>query len=104
MSTTPEPVGYEPDFEDIEADLRQFEKDTEYLQAHWEEWREQYPDHYVLVYEKKLVSVSTDLKEAIRLAESKGVKPGLAAREFFSTNTDYLIIGSIVKSIVDLYQ
>ena len=100
MSTMPESAGYEPGFEDIEADLRQFEKDTDYLQAHWEEWREQYPDHYVLVYEEKLVSVSTDLKEASRLAEGKGVKPGLAAREFFSTNTDDLIIGSMAN----LYQ
>ena len=34
MSTTPEPAGSEPDFEVIEAELRQFEKDTDYLQAH----------------------------------------------------------------------
>ena len=100
MSTMPESAGYEPGFEDIEADLRQFEKDTDYLQAHWEEWREQYPDHYVLVYEEKLVSVSTDLKEASRLAEGKGVKPGLAAREFFSTDTASLILGSMAN----LYQ
>ena len=100
MSTTLEPAGYEPDFEAIEADLRQFEKDTEYLQAHWEEWRDHYPDHYVLVYDEKLVSASTDLKEAIRLAESKGIRPGLAAREFFSTDTADLILGSMAN----LYQ
>ena len=87
MSTTPEPADYEPDFESIEAGLRQFEKDMEYLQAHWEEWREHY----------KLASASTSLKEAIRLAESQGIRPGLAAREFFSTDTAGLILGSMAN-------
>ena len=71
-----------------------------YLQAHWEEWQETYPDHYVLVYDEKLVSASTDLKEAIRLAESQGVRLGRAAMEFFSTDTDDLILGSMAN----LYQ
>ena len=37
MPTTPEPADYEPDFDAIEANLRQFVKDTDYLYAHWEE-------------------------------------------------------------------
>ena len=96
MSTTPEPAGYEPDFDAIAAVLRQFKKDTDFIQAHWEGWTEKYPDHYVLVYDEKLISASTDLKEAIRLAESQGVRPGHAAMEFFSTDTSDLILGSSV--------
>ena len=100
MSTTPEPSGYQPDFDAIRKNLRQFEKDTNYIQAHWDEWTEKYPDHYVLVYDEKLISASTDLKEVIRLAEDQGVDPGHAARAFFSTDTDDLILGSMVN----LYQ
>ena len=99
MSTTPEPAGYEPDFDAIRANLRQFTKDTDYFQTHWEEWREKYPDHYVLVHDEKLISTSTNLKETIRLAESQGVRPGHAAMEFFSTDTDDLILGSWLKSV-----
>ena len=97
MSTTPEPAGYETDFDAIAAQIKQFEKDTDYLQAHWKEWMEKYPDHFVLVYDEKLISASTDLKEAIRLAESQGVRPGRAARTFFSTDTDDLILGSMAN-------
>ena len=100
MSATPDPAGYEPDFDAIRANLRQFAEDTDYLQAHWEEWMGKYPDYFVLVYDGKLISASTDLKEAIRLAESQGVDPGNAATEFLSTDTDDLILGSMAK----LYQ
>ena len=100
MSTTPEPSGYQPVFDAIRTNLRQFAKDTDYIQAHWEEWREKYPGHYVLVYDEKLISASTDLREAIRLAESQGVRPGHAAMEFFSTDTDDVILWSMA----DLHQ
>ena len=75
MSATPEPAGSETDFNAIAAQLRHFRKDTNYIQAHWGEWKEEYPDHHVLVYGEKLISASTDLKEAIRLAEDQGVDP-----------------------------
>ena len=78
MSTTTEPAGSETNLDAIAAQIKQFEKDTDYLQAHWEEWKEKYPDHYVLG--EKLISASTDLKEAIRLAESRGVRPGHGTR------------------------
>ena len=100
MSTTPEPADNEPDFNAIAAQLRHFRKDTNYIQAHWEEWKEKYPDHYVLVYDEKLISASADLKEAIRLAEDQGVDPGHAARAFFSTDTSDLILGALAN----LYQ
>ena len=96
MSTTPEPAGSEPDLDAIAAQIKQFEKDTDYLQVHWKEWMEKYPDHFVLVYDETLISASTDLKEAIRLAENQGVSPGHAAMEFFSTDTSDLILGSSV--------
>ncbi len=97
MSTTPAPAGSETDFNAIAARLRHFRKDTNYIQAHWEEWQETYPDHYVLVYGEKLISASTDLKEAIRLAEDQGVDPGHAARAFFSTDTSDLILGALAN-------
>ena len=100
MSTTPEPAGSEPDPDAIAAVLCQFQKDTAFIQAHWKEWMEKYPDHYVLVYDETLISASTDLREAIRLVESQGVRPGRAAMEFFSTDTDDLILGSMAN----LYQ
>ena len=96
MSTTPEPAGSETNLDAIAAQIKQFEKDTDYLQAHWEEWKEKYPDHYVLVYDEKLISASTDLREAIRLAESRGVRPGRAARAFFSTDTSDLTLRSVI--------
>ena len=99
-STTPEPAGSKTNLDAIAAQIKQFEKDTDYLQAHWKEWMEKYPDHFVLVYDETLISASTDLKEAIRLAESQGVSPGRAARTFFSTDTDDLILGSLAN----LYQ
>ena len=100
MSTTPEPAGSDLDPSAIAAILRHFRKDTDFIQVHWKEWMVKYPDHYVLVYDEKLISASTDLKEAIRLAESQGVDPGHAARAFFSTDTDDLILGSMAN----LYQ
>ncbi len=39
MSTTPEPAGSETNLDAIAAQIKQFEKDTDYLQAHWEELR-----------------------------------------------------------------
>ena len=96
MSTTPEPAGSETNLDAIAAQITQFEKDTDYLQAHWEEWKEKYPDHYVLVYGEKLISASTDLKEAIRLAKDQGVDPGHAARAFLSTDTSDLILRSAI--------
>ena len=94
MSTTPEPSGCKPDPSAIAARLRHFRKDTDFIQAHWKEWMVTYPHHFVLVYDEKLISASTDLKEAIRLAKDQGVDPGHAAMDFFSTDTDDLILGS----------
>ena len=96
MSTTPEPAGSETNLDAIAPQLKHFRKDTNYIQANWEKWKEKYPDHYVLVYGEKLISASTDLKEAIRLAESRGVRPGRAARTFFSTDTSDLILRSVI--------
>ena len=80
------------DDEKLSAQLRQAEKDNRFIDAHYEEWLEQYPDMHVAVYKEKLVAVSSNSTELVEKIKSKGIRPGLTCWRFLSAKPMYLML------------
>ncbi len=55
------------------ASNRQAERDAAFLQEHEEEWRREYPDHYVIVYDQELIAVSKDPEAALDAIAARGI-------------------------------
>lgn len=93
MPATPEPAN-PPEPDTMLRVLRQAQKDAAYLQVHRAEWQDQYPDHYIVVYNETLVSTSPNLHEALSQAQNKGIGPRHLTIEFLSTDESDLILRS----------
>ena len=66
-------------------DLKQFQKNDEFLIAHKDQWRDEYPDQWVTVYQEELVSVGDTLQKALDRAEEQGVPINRVAMEYLRT-------------------
>ena len=76
----------EVDAAKMKEGFRQFEKDRLFLEAHREEWLEQYPDMYVAVYLEKLVGAAATPDELVAQLKAKGVHPGDSYWQFMDSD------------------
>lgn len=68
----------------LSAVLRQAEIDDRFIDAHYEEWLEQYPDMHVAVYQEKLVAVAPNSTELVEKIKAKGIRPGSTCWRFLT--------------------
>ncbi len=80
---------YDPE---IASRMRQFEQDRIFMNAHFAEWLEQFPDMFVAVYEERLVAVAATADELAKLQKEKGVPPGRSYWRFLSTTQFDLVV------------
>ena len=88
-----DPVNNEADRAVLQAEFARHQADTEYRDAHREEWLTQYPDQWVMVYNGKLVAVAAILGEAFEMVERQGIPRGKPVRAHLSTKRQSLILG-----------
>ena len=59
---------------DVLRILDQFDKDNEFLSEHKQEWIEEQPDRWVVVYKEKLVCWADTYQEAFDAAVATGIE------------------------------
>ena len=79
------------DDDKLREEGQQFEKDRKFLEAHLDEWHEQYPDMYVVVYQEELIGASPNSKELAEKIHAKGIRPGVSYWRFLSTERVIMI-------------
>jgi hypothetical protein len=71
--------------------LDRLERNTRFASDHMDEWRLQYPDCYVLVFDEKLVASTPSFEELLRLID--GLKlPGGAHVRFVTKEKHALVL------------
>ena len=81
----------EINMEEVQKELEEFRKDTEWYQNHYEELLKQYPDHWVAIYDEKLVAASPDQDAMFAELKKKGVKATKAYLKYLSTTEEIWI-------------
>jgi len=69
---------------EIQAGLEHFHRDVMYLQEHYEELLDRYPEHWVAVYDQSVVGVDTDPERLIEQLRARGVPPEHTVREYLT--------------------
>ena len=82
----------EVDAAKMKEGFRQFEKDRLFLEAHREEWLEQYPDMYVAVHLEKLVGAAATPDELAAQLRAKGMHPGDSYWQFLDSDPMDLVV------------
>ena len=80
------------DWEQARAEHEQFSRDVEHLNALRPRLREEHPDCYVIVFEKKIVAVGPVRKEVLADLDRLGIPRRLAAMKFISKEPTRLIV------------
>jgi hypothetical protein len=77
--------------EEAQKELDHFRKDTRWYNDHYEELLENYPDHWVAVYDQELVAASPDEDEMFAELKRKGVLATKAYITFLTTKDEIWI-------------
>ena len=72
----------ETDWDAVAAEMKQFKKDSQFLNVNRAQWRLDYPDQWVVVFQEELVCVGDTLREVLRQAEEHNVPTRLVALEY----------------------
>ncbi len=79
---------------EISSQMKQFETDRIYMNAHSADWLEQFPDMFVAVYKERLVGAAATADELAEQLKRKGVPPGRSYWRFLSaTQIDLVVPG-----------
>ena len=89
-----DPVNNEADRAVLQAEFARHQADTEYRDAHREEWLTQYPDQWVMVYNGALVVVASTIDEAFELVEKQGIPRGKPVRAYLTAKPQTMILGT----------
>ncbi len=81
-----------PDMETLMDQLKQYREDVIYLDSLVPELVKEFPDHYVAVYQKKVVGTGKYRKILLRKLEKEGIPRDGVAIEFMATNPILLIV------------
>lgn len=79
----------------IQDELERFTEDAKYFDRHRQELLEQYPEHWVAVYNQQVVGAATDIKRLISKVQEQGIRPGEVYREYLTTDETLLILVAI---------
>jgi hypothetical protein len=86
--------------EGIMKSLEQFRKDHLFLKEHMEEWRKQYPDNWVVVFQEELIGADKDYFKLKRLIDKKNIpQPYSVVIAFLSTKRiPMILLGQAAQS------
>jgi hypothetical protein len=79
------------DVQEAQKELEAFSKDANWLHDHYDELQERYPDHWVAVYNEKVVAASSDIDEMFAELKKKNVLATKAYIKYLSTEDEIWI-------------
>jgi hypothetical protein len=77
---------------DVQAELQRFHRDVEYYQAHQAELLAKYPEHWVAIYNERVVGADPDFDRLLQTLEEREVPAGEAFVEWVTEKDDILIL------------
>ena len=78
--------------QDRQADLRRFERDIDYYQAHRDELLRKYPEQWVAIFDQQVAGADPDVDRLLEKLEARGVPKEKAVVERVSSQDDLLIL------------
>ena len=72
--------------------LEQFKKDQDFVDSHYEEWSAAYPDHWVVVYQGRLVGAVRTIGDVTRLAVQESIPPMRVVSRYLRSEPVTLIL------------
>ena len=78
----------------IVQELERHRNDALYFEERRQELLEQFPDHWIAVYNKEVVATAKRLPQLIRKLDKQGVPRGKVFVEYLSTKDEILILSS----------
>ena len=72
--------------------MEQFKEDQDFVDAHYDEWSEAYPDHWVVVYQGRLLGAVRTIAEVARLATLESIPPTRVVSRYLSSEPVTLIL------------
>ena len=76
--------------------LKQFELDSDFLNANRAQWLVEYPDKWVVVFKEELVGIGDNVIEALRASTIEEADRPHVAIEYLDSNPVQLILASEV--------
>jgi len=73
-------------------DLRQFRRDNEYYEAHYEGFVKSYPDQWVAIFDQQVVGAGPDPDRLIHDLKEKGVPIGMVVVKYLTTKDEVWIL------------
>lgn len=80
--------------QEAQAELARFKKDTAYLDAHYEELLEQYPEQWVAIYNQQVVGTGPDFEQLLKNLKAQGFPVGQLLVEHLTRQEEVLILPS----------
>ena len=65
--------------------LEQGDKDNAFLESHQQEWKEQYPDKWIAVYQEELVAIAATTADLYRKLEERNIPRNETKVRFLNT-------------------
>lgn len=80
--------------QEAQAELKRFKKDTAYLDTHYEELLEKYPEQWVAIYNQQVVGAAPDFDELLTELQEVGIPIERAVVEHLTGQEEVLILPS----------
>lgn len=79
----------------VNEELARFERDGDYLDQHYEELLEQYPEQWVAIYNQRVVAHAKDIWELVRQVREGGIPPGDIFQSYLTKNPpEWILLGT----------
>ena len=82
----------EEDLAKIGAELEQFKRDSQFLDANRVQWRAAYPDKWVVVFQEELVGVGDTVQDALLRARVSDADKSRVAIEYLASKPVKMIL------------
>jgi hypothetical protein len=76
------------------AELKRFERDSDYLEAHYDELLDRYPEQWVAILDEKVVGTASELRQLLDELQGRDVPLERVLVEHLTRNDDILILPS----------
>lgn len=73
-------------------DLDRFRRDADYARKHKDKWRARFPDHWIVVYEEKLVIVEPSAEKMRESAALLGIPPSMSYGAYLGTDQSPIVL------------
>jgi hypothetical protein len=75
-----------------QPDLRRFQRDLDYYEAHRQELLERYPEQWVAIFEEQVAAADPDVDRLLETLRQRGVPTQEAVVEHVTAQDDLLIL------------